>query len=69
MGGRVGGQENFSSNFSSQMTPTTFGGPNSPQFGVFFTLDTPSNAFLASPTNMGFFEHLSPSEVRTLLMD
>ena len=70
MNGRYGnGQENFSSNFRSQMTPTAFGGPNSPHFGELFTLDTPSNTFLASPTNMGCFEPLSPSEVRTLLMD
>lgn len=48
--------------------------PFSPQYEL-FTLDTPSSmnhistTLLTSPTNYGSFEPLSPSEVRTLLMD
>ncbi len=53
------------------LTPLAANGLFSPNYEL-FTLDTPNNAsntMITSPTNYGSFEPLSPSEVRTLLMD
>ena len=57
----------------SGLTPLGMNGSFTPQYEL-FTLDTPSSmhrttTMLSSPTSYGPFEPLSPSEVRTLLMD
>ena len=70
MGQRCG-QENQPHQSRTNMTPIGLSGPFSPPFEL-FTLDTPTSSgahLMSSPTNLGQFEPLSPSEVRTLLMD